>query len=125
MMQSGLDVVIQVTPNEKWTAAQFAWDDRLGIALPRFASSWEAMDAGERAAVVERWECIRGRIPDAIRVREAEIRRLLDDLFEEEDFGACCLLNGEIAEAASVVHDLQIWYRTQQDLEEEDIKRHG
>ncbi|MDG0813643.1 hypothetical protein [Cohnella rhizosphaerae] len=68
---------------------------------------------------------IRGRIPDAITAREAEIRRLLDGLFEEEDFVRCCSLNEEIAEAASAIHDLQIWYRTQQDLEEEYIERHG
>ncbi|CAI6082532.1 hypothetical protein COHCIP112018_03676 [Cohnella sp. JJ-181] len=118
-------MVIQVKADDAWLETQFVWDGRLGIPLPRFVVPWDEMDAEKRAAVVERWEAVRGRIPDAIMAREADIRRMLDDMFEEEDFGRCCSLNGEIAEAASVIHDLQIWYRTQQDLEEEDIKRHG
>ncbi|MDI4644916.1 hypothetical protein [Cohnella hashimotonis] len=105
--------------------AQFALDGRLGIPLPRFDMPWEEMNVLERAGIVERWELIRGRIPDTIMAREAQIRCLLAELFEEEDFVRCCSLNAEIAEAASVIHDLQIWYRTQQDLEEENIKRHG
>ncbi|WP_255374455.1 hypothetical protein [Cohnella sp. OV330] len=117
--------MIQVSAYDAWLEAQFALDDRLGIPLPRFGVPWEEMNALERAGVVERWELIRGRIPDAIMAREAEIRRLLAELFEEEDFVRCCSLNDEIAETASVIHDLQIWYRTQQDLEEENIKRHG
>lgn len=125
MMQGRLNVVIQVSAYDAWLEAQFALDGRLGIPLPRFGVPWEEMNALERAGVVERWELIRGRIPDAIMAREARIRRLLDELFEEEDFVRCCSLNDEIAEAASVIHDLQIWYRTQQDLEEENIKRHG
>ncbi|WP_368859084.1 hypothetical protein [Cohnella sp. GbtcB17] len=116
---------IQVSTYEAWLEAQFAPDGRLGIPLPQFGMPWEKMNAVERAGVVERWELIRGRIPDAILAREAEIRRLLDELFEEEDFVRCCSLNAQIAEAASEIHDLQIWYRTQQDLEEENIKRHG
>lgn len=97
---------------EAWLEAQFAPDCRLGIPLPRFGVPWEQMNAVERAGVVERWELIRGRIPDAILAREAEIRRLLGELFEEEDFVRCCSLNAQIAEAASEIHDLQIWYRT-------------
>ncbi|MFD2329707.1 hypothetical protein ACFSR7_10690 [Cohnella sp. GCM10020058] len=124
MMQGRLDVVIQVSAYDAWLEARFPLDSRLGIPLPRFDVRWEEMNVLERAGVVERWELIRGRIPDAIMAREADIRRLLDELFEEEDFVRCCSLNEEIAEAASVIHDLQIWYRTQQDFEEENIKRH-
>ncbi|MFC3804151.1 hypothetical protein [Cohnella sp. GCM10012308] len=124
MMQGRLDVVIQVSAYDTWLNAQFLPDSRLGIPLPRFDVPWEEMDALERAGVVERWELIRGRIPDAIMAREADIRRLLDELFDEEDFVRCCWLNEKISQAASVIHDLQIWYRTQQDLEEENIKRH-
>lgn len=115
---------MQVSTYEGWLEAQFEPDGRLGIPLPRFGVPWEQMNAVERACVVERWELIRGQIPAAILAREAKIRRLLDELFEEEDFVRCCSLNAEIAEAASAIHDLQIWYRTQQDLEEENIERH-
>ncbi|MEK0314477.1 hypothetical protein VQ071_11510 [Cohnella sp. 56] len=118
-------MVIRAMTEAVWLDCQFVWNERLGIEVPSFDKPWYGMTAEERASVVARWEFVRGRIPDAILAREAQIRRMLDELFEEEDFGRCCSLNREIAEAASVIHDLQIWYRTQQDLEEEDIKRHG
>lgn len=118
-------MVIQATADAAWLRAQFVRDERLGIELPRFSVPWDEMPAVGQAAVVARWEAIRGNIPDIIKARETHIRGLLEELFEEESFERCCALNAEIAEAASAIHDLQIWYRTQQDLEEEPIKRHG
>ncbi|MBB6729378.1 hypothetical protein [Cohnella zeiphila] len=107
-----------------WAERQFATDARLGIALPRFTLPWEAMSPEEQAAVLERWETIRGRIPDRVIGFEAEIRRLQDGLFEEESFERSCRLNSEIAELASRINDLNIWYRTEQDFEEE-TRRHA
>ncbi|MNG36924.1 hypothetical protein D3C84_1241180 [compost metagenome] len=42
----------------------------------------------------------------------------------EDDFATSCELNSEIAELASRINDLHIWFRTQQDVEP-DSKRHS
>ncbi|MBB6674301.1 hypothetical protein H7C19_26815 [Cohnella nanjingensis] len=103
---------------------QFVSDERLGIDLPRLSVPWEQCSPERQAAVIARWEIIRGQIPDVILRTEAVIRAKQGALYEEEDFEAACRLNGEIAELASRINDLQIWYRTQQDMEDE-TKRHS
>ncbi|RUS47725.1 hypothetical protein [Cohnella sp. AR92] len=100
------------------TEAHFAHDDRLGIAVPSLALPWERLSRSERIAVLEAWESIRGTIPDRIFELEDRIRGLQNALFEEEDFDKSCRLNGMIAELASRINDLNIWYRTEQDFEE-------
>jgi|HigsolmetaGSP12D_1036236.scaffolds.fasta_scaffold00456_6 hypothetical protein len=109
---------------KRWAAVQFALDERLGIPLPSFGRPWDDMSLPEQAAVLEAWEMIRGRIPDRVLRLEEQIRAKQSRLFEEDDFAASCLLNAEIAELASRINDLHIWYRTQQDLDEE-ARRHG
>lgn len=110
--------------NVDWLRRQFAWNDRLGISVPALTQDWETMDTAEQAAVLEMWETVRGTIPDRVKRFEDQIRVKQDDLFREEDFAASCRLNGEIAELASRINDLHIWFRTQQDLDVE-FKRHG
>ena len=107
-----------------WVNGQFALDARLGIAVPRLTLPWERLSREKQAAVLAKWESIRGRIPDRIAVFEERIRKKQIDLFEEEDFAESCRLNSEIAELASRINDLNIWYRTEQDFEEE-TRRHG
>ncbi|MBB6633981.1 hypothetical protein [Cohnella thailandensis] len=102
-----------------WADAQFAPDNRLGIAVPSLSLPWERMSGSERIAVLEAWESIRGTIPDRIFEFERRIRELQDALFEEEDFVRSCRLNAAIAELASRINDLNIWYRTEQDFEVE------
>lgn len=107
-----------------WVNGQFVLDARLGIAVPRLTLPWERLSREKRAAVLEKWESIRGRIPDRIAGFEERIRKKHLELSEEEDFAESCRLNSEIAELASRINDLNIWYRTEQDFEEE-TRRHG
>lgn len=106
-----------------WLNGQFALDDRLGIAVPCLSVPWESLSREQQADVVEAWEAMRGRIPDRIFGFEERIRALQREMFEEEDFRRCCRLNDEIADLASRINDLHIWYRTEQDFEEE-TRRH-
>jgi hypothetical protein len=122
-MKQGLNMG-EWSNKRNWANSQFLADARLGIALPCFTLAWEAMSPEEQAAVLAQWETIRGRIPDRVIGFEAEIRRLQDGLFEEENFERSCRLNSEIAELASRINDLNIWYRTEQDFEEE-ARRHS
>jgi hypothetical protein len=123
-MEQGLNMGEWVNES-RWIDGQFVMDARLGIAVPCLTAPWEKLGLERRSAVLARWEEIRGRIPDrvaafeAIIIREKQVR-----LFEVEDFASCCRLNDEIAELASRINDLNIWYRTEQDFEEE-TRRHG
>jgi len=67
---------------------------------------------------------IRGSIPDHIMRFEAKIRIKQQQLFEEDDFVQSCQINEDIADLASRINDLNIWFRTHQDLDE-DTKMHN
>lgn len=109
----------QLHDDRSWADRQFVLNERLGIALPRLAVPWESLSRVRQSELLEAWERIRGRIPDRIIVFEEQIRTLQDRLNEEEDFEESCRLNGAIADLASRINDLHIWYRMQQDLDEE------
>lgn len=102
----------------------FAWNDRLGIHVPSLKQDWEQLSRSEQEAVLARWELVRGSIPERIKQLETVINRKQEKLSKEDDFAKSCRLNGEIAELASCINDLQIWFRVQQDLDEA-VKRHG
>lgn len=102
----------------------FAWDGRLGIHVPSLQRDWEQLTPSEQEAMLAQWEITRGSIPERIKQLEAVIHVMQDELSEEDDFVKSCRLNGEIAELASCIHDLQIWFRVQQDMDQAD-KRHG
>lgn len=108
----------------EWLDRQFAWSERLGIALPSLQSDWDELSRERQEAVLERWEMIRGTIPDHVRRFEEQIKVKQERLSLEGDFAASCRLNADIAELASRINDLHIWFRTQQDLDAE-TKRHG
>lgn len=93
----------------------FTYDDRLGIHRPDLNKEWEDYSADERSDILLEWEEIRARIPDRIIQLEAVINQKQDQLSEEEDFVRSCELNSEIAELASVINDLNIWFRVEQD----------
>lgn len=109
---------------QDWLERQFVWNERLGIAVPALRQDWETMTRRQQAIVLERWEQMRGRIPERILRLEEQIKVRQDALSLEEDFAVSCRLNGMIAELASTINDLHIWFRTQQDLEDE-TKRHA
>lgn len=95
----------------------FAYDARLGIRLPALKRDWETYSPEERAAILAEWESIRGAIPDRIKQLERIIIEKQSRLDEEDDFAISCRLNSEIAELASTINDLHIWYRVNQEME--------
>ncbi|WP_229750336.1 hypothetical protein [Paenibacillus nasutitermitis] len=95
----------------------FRWNERLGIALPELQQEWEGYSEQVRAAIVTQWEIIRGTIPDRVFAYERLIHVKQAELFEEEDFETSCCINSEIAELASRINDLHIWYRINQEIE--------
>ncbi|PZD96033.1 hypothetical protein DNH61_10950 [Paenibacillus sambharensis] len=100
----------------------FKLDARLGIELPVLGTDWERLSVEERSAILEYWETIRGTIPDRIFALERLINKLQARLNEEEDFDVSCKLNSDIAEQASRINDLHIWYRVNQEIE---TRRHS
>ncbi|MFC5529135.1 hypothetical protein [Cohnella yongneupensis] len=107
-----------------WLDSQFAFNERLGIRVPRLMEDWDSLELGRQMAILAQWEHIRGNIPDHVKRFEEQIKIKQSMLYEEEDFAASCVLNSDIAELASRINDLHIWFRTQQDLDRES-KRHG
>ncbi|WP_314588749.1 hypothetical protein [Paenibacillus terrigena] len=94
----------------------FQFDDRLGIHVPALALEWEQYSVVEREAILVRWEWIRGKIPNRIIELERVINKKQSQLFDEENFEVSCQLNSEIAEIASQINDLHLWYRTNQEV---------
>ncbi|MFX3633809.1 MAG: hypothetical protein ACE3L7_25995 [Candidatus Pristimantibacillus sp.] len=95
----------------------FQWNERLQISLPIMEVEWEQYDDAEQSDIVERWELIRGSIPDRVMEFEWIINMRQDQLFEEDSFEESCRINSEIADYASRINDLHIWYRMNQELE--------
>jgi hypothetical protein len=100
---------------------RFEWNERLLIALPVLEADWRQYSSRQQSDIVEQWELIRGTIPDRIMEFERIINRKQNQLYDEENFEESCRLNAEIAEYASRINDLHIWYRTNQEL---DSRRH-
>ncbi|WP_400163995.1 hypothetical protein ACAF76_013005 [Brevibacillus sp. TJ4] len=100
---------------------QFILDERLGIPLPHLRLDWEEYTGEERADILLEWEEIRATIPDRILKIEEVIIEKTRQLSEEENFARSCELNNEIHELASLINDLNIWFRVQQD---HDTKTH-
>lgn len=96
---------------------QFSYDDRLGIWLPHLTQDWQRYDVAQRQAIVAAWELVRGGIPERIIQFERLINEKQGLVFEVEDFETCCQLNLQIADYASRINDLHIWYRINQDVE--------
>lgn len=96
---------------------RFDWNERLRIRIPVLESEWEQLESFEQLAIVEEWELIRGTIPDRIMEFEQLINQLQVQLFEEDNFEQSCILNYDIADYASRINDLHIWYRIDQQLE--------
>lgn len=89
----------------------FVSDERLRIMVPNVHKSFEQYDKKEQEEILLQWEQIRGKIPDRIKELEVEINKKQAKLNEEENFEASCILNAEIAELASIINELWIWYR--------------
>lgn len=94
----------------------FEKDERLGISLPKLQKPWEEYNVSTQEEILLKWEKIRGVIPDRIALLEQNINKKQRQLEIEEDFEVTCSLNEEIAELASIINDLWIWYRVQQNV---------
>ncbi|MFD0698598.1 hypothetical protein ACFQZT_31475 [Paenibacillus sp. GCM10027628] len=95
----------------------FRYDDRLGIEIPKLEEEWESYSSDVRAHILLQWEQIRGVIPDRILKLESVIIVKQNQLDREDDFPTSCQLNSEIADLASTINDLHLWFRVNQDLE--------
>jgi hypothetical protein len=95
---------------------RFEMDPRLGIELPALGQDWSEIRADEQSVILEYWERVRGRIPDRIKQLEKIIMAKQAELNRETEFGVCCRLNTEIAELASIITDLHLWYRSNQEV---------
>ncbi|QGQ97455.1 hypothetical protein EHS13_22485 [Paenibacillus psychroresistens] len=96
--------------------AEFVYNDRLGIPVPELNEDWESYPIKIREQIVDEWEQIRGRIPERIFELEKIINIKQNLLNVEENFPLACQLNSQIAECASIINDLHLWYRSNQDL---------
>ncbi|WP_166242385.1 hypothetical protein [Paenibacillus turpanensis] len=96
--------------------SQFTYNERLGIPLPDLKKDWELFNEQERAELLLYWEMVRGTIPDHIQKFERMIIRKQRELDHEPNFLRSCRLNSEIAELASCINDLHIWFRLNQDV---------
>ncbi|MDF1508742.1 hypothetical protein PZE06_11120 [Robertmurraya sp. DFI.2.37] len=94
----------------------FRQDNRLGIPIPHLSQSWEDYSVENQQAILFNWEKIRGKIPDRIAELEKIINQKQAALSDEGNFERSCQLNSEIAELASIINDLWLWYRTHQDI---------
>jgi hypothetical protein len=99
------------TPGE-----HFAYDERLGIPTPDLRRDWTSFTEMEQSEIIYYWETVRGRIPDRIFAFEAEIVALQHQLDHEEDFETVCALTWDIAERASRINDLHLYFRLNQDV---------
>ncbi|MGG4267979.1 hypothetical protein [Peribacillus simplex] len=96
----------------------FTYDERLGIPIPDLKLEWDEYTKGEQQQILVQWENIRGSIPDRIKELESIINRKQFQLSDESNFTKSCQLNSEIAELASIINDLWLWYRTNQGVSE-------
>lgn len=91
----------------------FSLNKRLGIELPMLEKSIEDYDLDMQHDILFHWEKVRGSIPDRIKELEVEINKRQKKMNMEEDIHTSASLNSEIAELASIINDLLIWYRFQ------------
>lgn len=99
----------------------FQMDNRLGILLPFLDKEWNEYSLDEQEGIVAEWEIIRGHIPDRIKELEVSINSRQAQLNVEENFELSCQLNSEISDLASIINDLWIWYRTNQNIIDEKM----
>lgn len=97
----------------------FVFDQRLGIKIPSLQVDWETLTRKEQQEIIHQWDILREAIPDRIKVLEEEIRVRQQKLDKEEDFMASCTLNTEISDLASIINDLNLWYRVDQEISDD------
>jgi hypothetical protein len=96
----------------------FYYNDRLGIHIPIIEEEWDSLSEDIRQSILLQWETVRGMIPDRIISLENIINTKQAKLSIEHNFELCCQLNSEIADLASTINDLWLWFRTDQVISE-------
>lgn len=96
----------------------FSHNERLGIPIPVLHQEWDHYSKETQQSILFQWEKIRGRIPDRIADLEEVINTKQAQLSDESNFIRSCQLNSEIAELASIINDLWLWYRANQNISE-------
>ncbi|MDC2863030.1 radical SAM protein [Bacillus sp. BP-3] len=96
----------------------FIYNEHLGIEIPDLQEKWEEIPTAVQHAILLKWEQIRGKIPDRIQELEHIINTKQHKLNNEENFELSCKLNTEIADLASIINDLWLWYRLTQNVSE-------
>ncbi|WP_204416349.1 hypothetical protein [Bacillus tianshenii] len=99
----------------------FTQNKRLGIPLPVLEMDWDRYSKETQQEILLQWEKIRGKIPDRIKELENEINVKQEMLNNESNFERSCQLNSEIAELASVINDLWLWYRMNQHVSQDRL----
>ncbi len=94
----------------------FIFDQRLGISIPNLQVEWESLSIIDQENIIHQWDIIREAIPDRIKALELEILKRQQQLDIEENFVKSCHLNSEISELASIINDLNLWYRIDQEV---------
>ena len=94
----------------------FSFDHRLGIQVPELTLEWDQYNMETQQEILFYWEQVRGSIPDRISDLEIEINQKQAFLSNESNFPRSCQLNTEIAELASIINDLWLWYRANEIL---------
>ncbi|WP_042459694.1 hypothetical protein [Neobacillus dielmonensis] len=94
----------------------FVFDQRLGIYIPDLIKVWDDYTKEDQEEILYQWEKVRGSIPDRIIDLEREINHKQAALSNEGNFERSCQLNSEIADLASIINDLWLWYRADQSL---------
>lgn len=92
-------------------SAEFIYDSRLGLSIPHINGHWSELEQESQEHVLSKWETIRGTIPDRVKAIELQIETVHEALTQEENFERSCELNLEMAELASIINDLWIWFR--------------
>ncbi|MFA9557944.1 hypothetical protein ACERII_11610 [Evansella sp. AB-rgal1] len=96
----------------------FHKDDRLGISLPKLEKEWVGYTTEEQSEILSIWEKERAKIPDRIKELENSLHRKTDMLLTENDVEAMVQHNSKIVFLASIINDLNIWYRIEPTLTE-------
>jgi hypothetical protein len=98
---------------------EFVFDERLGIHIIELLQDWEEYNDLEREEILYFWEQIRGCIPERVIQLEQMIIKKQEILNQEDIFSEACMLNWEIADLASIINDLHLWYRINQNISTE------
>lgn len=94
----------------------FVYDERLTIEIPYLNTAWEELSIDEQKEILFRWEHIRATIPDQIKRLEIEVHALEKRLQIEDNQEQFIALSKRITELASQIIDLNLWFRTHEDI---------